>query len=223
MDSRIEQFLQKLDGDLSPLRNFVQQLSSADANFDPSSGALRLSHRPAIGPEAYACILYPDVDLELIERYQGIHRTRTTRYVDIPAFYKGVLGRLNGAFVFGTALFGVPLSMAQNPPRLDRSALHPLDVGTANQEWRLEYGVDGSRFFFADGSHSHTENVGYFLTPENHVEGYLRDGNLIAQWETLAAFLAAEIDRAQSRYVEYERVTEAAHKELTSKRQKPSR
>jgi len=223
VDSLIEQFLRRLDGDLSPLKTGVQWFSSSDANFDPLTGALRLSHRPAIGTDAYACILYPRVDLNVIERYEGIHRARTSRYVDIPPFYKGVLGRLNGAFFFETALFGVPSSMAQNPPRLDRSAQHPLDVGTANEDWRLEYEVDDSRFFFASGSHSHTENVGYFLTPDNHVEGYLRGGNEIAQWKTLGAFLAAEIERAKSRYVEYERVMETAQIEFKSKRNKRSR
>ena len=223
MDSLIEQFLQRLDGDLSPLKTVVQQLSSPDANIDPLTGGLRLSHRPAIGTEAYACILYPGVDSDVIERYEGIHRARTSRYIDIPPFYKRVLGCLNGAFVFETALFGVPSSMAQNPPRLDRSAQHPLDVGTANEDWRLEYEVDHCRFFFASGSHSPTENVGYFLTPDNNVEGYLRGGNEIAQWETLGAFLAAEIERAKSRYIEYERMMEAAQREFKSRRKKRSR
>ena len=214
MDSLIEQFVQRLDGDLSPLKTFVQQFSLFDANLDPLTGALRLSHRPAIGTEAYACILYPCVDLDVIEQYEAIHRARTSRYVDIPPFYKEVLRRLNGAFIFETALFGVPSSMVQNPPRLDRSTQHPLDVGTANEDWYLEYGVDHSRFFFASGSHSHTENVGYFLTPDNHIEGYLRGGKEIAQWETLGTFLAAEIERAKSRSVEYERAMEAALREF---------
>lgn len=223
MESLIEQFLQRLDGELSPLKAVVQQFSSPDANLDPVTGALRLSHRPAIGTDAYACILYPPVDLDVIERYEGIHHARASRCVHIPPFYKGVLGQLNGAFVFETALFGVPSPMAQNPPGLDRSAQHPLDVGTANEFWRLEYKVDDSTFFFASGSHSDTENVGYFLTPYNHVEGYLRGGNKIAQWQTLGTFLGAEIERAKSRYVEYERTMEAAQIEFKSKRKTRSR
>ena len=220
MDSLIQQFVQGLDGNLSPLKTIVQQFSSSDTNFDPLTGAIRLSHRPAVGLDAYAFILYPGVNSDVIERYESIHRARTTRYMDIPAFYKVVLGHLNGAFVFETALFGVPPSMARNPPLLDRSVQQPLDVGTANEDWRLEYKVDHSRFFFASGSHSHTENVGYFLTPDNHVEGFLRSGNQVAQWETLEAFLAAEIERAKSRYAEYEQMMETAQREFKSKRKK---
>src|SRR5438128_9820276 len=128
MDSLIQQFLQRLDGDLSPLRTLVQQFSSSDTNLDPLTGALRFSHRPAIGAEAYACILYPGVDLDVIAQYEEIHRARTSQYKDIPSFYKGMLGRLNGAFIFETALFGLPSSMTQQPPRLDRLVQHPLDV-----------------------------------------------------------------------------------------------
>jgi len=220
MDSRIGQFIEKLDGELFPLKTVVQQLSSSETDFDPLTGGLRLSHRPAIGTEAYACILYPGLDSDVIDRYEGINRTRTPRYIDIPSFYKGVIGHLNGAFVYQTALFGIPLSMAQAPPRLDRSVQHPLDVGPANEDWRREYEVNHSQFFFASGSYSHTENVGYFLTPENHVEGYLRGGKKIAQWETLGTFLAVEVERAKARYVEYERLMEASHREFKSMRKK---
>jgi len=153
-----------------------------------------------------------------IQRYEDIHRARTPRYTAIPSFYKGVLGRLNGAFIFETALFGVSSSMAQDPPRLDRSVHHPFDVGTANEDWRVEYKVEQSRFFFASGSQSPTENIGYFLTPDNHVEAYLRGGDKIAEWEALGTFLVAEIERAKSRYVEYEQMMETAQRELKSKR-----
>jgi hypothetical protein len=178
---------------------------------------------PVIGSEAYACILYPNIDSDTIERYEAIHHARTPRYVSIPRFYKEILGHLNGAFIFGTALFGVPSSMAQNPPMLDRSVQQPHDIGTANEDWRHEYQVDRSRFFFASGSHSHTENVGYFLTPDNGVEGYLREGTEIARWDDFASFLTAEIDRARSRYAQYEQMMETLQRERKSKRKKTTK
>ena len=99
------------------------------------------------------------VNLDVIERYEYIHRPRTSRCLDIPLFYKGVLGHLNGTFVYETALFGVTSSMAENPLRLDRSVQHPLHVGGANKHWRLEYEVDRSRLFFPSGSYSHTRTL----------------------------------------------------------------
>jgi hypothetical protein len=72
--------------------------ASGNANFDPLTGALRLSHRPAIGTDAYACILYPRVDLDVIERYEGIHRARTSRYVDIHTVLQRGTGTLERRF-----------------------------------------------------------------------------------------------------------------------------
>jgi len=104
---------------------------------------------------------------------------------------------LNGAHLFNIALFGVPPSMAQNPPLLDRSALQPLDVCTANENWRLEYRVARPNFYFASGSHSSTENVGYFLTPNNRVEAYLVGEKKIGEWTGMDAFLTDELERSE--------------------------
>jgi len=193
----IRRFLQTIDDDLSPLRGVIERLASSDANVEPATGALRLSHRPEIGTEAYACVLFPGVCLDVIDRYEGVHRARLSRYLDIPPFYKNLLTRLNGAHLFNIALFGVPPSMAKNPPLLDRSALQPLDVCTANENWRLEYRVARSNFYFASGSHSSTENVGYFLTPGNRVEAYLVGEKKIGEWTGMDAFLTDELERSE--------------------------
>jgi hypothetical protein len=194
----IKRFLQTIDDDLSPLRGVIERLASSDANVEPRTGALRFSHRPEIGTEAYACVLFPGVGLDVINRYEGVHRARLSSYLDIPPFYKNLLTRLNGAYLFNIALFGVPPSMAQNPPLLDRSALQPLDVCTANENWRLEYRVARSNFYFASGPHSSTENVGYFLTPSNRVEAYLVGEKKIGEWAGMDVFLTEEVERAES-------------------------
>jgi hypothetical protein len=167
---------------------------------EPRTGSLRLSHRPEIGTEAYACVLYPGLGFDVIDRYEGVHRARLSSYLDIPPFYRDFLTRLNGAYLFDIALFGVPPSMAQNPPLLDRSALQPLDVCTANDTWRLEYRVARSNFYFASGSHSSTESVGYFLTPDNRVEAYLVGEKKIGEWAGMDVFLTEEVERAESRF-----------------------
>ena len=197
MNSAIKPFLQAIDDDLSPLRGVIERLASSDANVEPTTGALRLSHRPEIGTEAYACVLYPGIGLDVIDQYESVHRARLSRYLDTPAFYKNLLTRLNGAFLFNTAFFGIPPSMTRNPPLLDRSALQPLDVCTANDIWRCEYGVVPSNFYFASGPHSDNENVGYFLTPNNRVEAYLVGEKKIGEWAGMAAFLTEELERAE--------------------------
>ena len=200
MNPAIKRFLQTIGDDLSPLRCVIERLAASDANVEPLTGSLRLSHRPEIGTEAYACVLYPGVGFDVIDRYERVQRARLSSYVDIPPFYKNLLTRMNGAYLFNMALFGVPPSMAQNPPLLDRSTLQPLDVCSANDTWRLDYRVARSNFYFASGSHSSTENVGYFLTPDNRVEAYLVGEKKIGEWAGMDVFLTEEVERAESRF-----------------------
>ena len=82
-------------------------------------------------------------------------------------------------------------------PGANDAVLQPLDVCTANDTWRLEYRVARSNFYFASGSHSSTENVGYFLTPNDRVEAYLVDENKIGEWAGMDAFLTAELERSE--------------------------
>src|SRR6266850_4236999 len=112
MISVAERFRETLNDDLSPVRGVIERFASVEVNIEPATGALRLSHRPKIGIEAYACVLYPSVDSDLIDRYERIHRARLSDYLDIPPFYRTLLTRLNGAYLFGISLFGIPLSMA---------------------------------------------------------------------------------------------------------------
>ena len=217
MNSVTQPFLETLHNDLLPVRGVIERLAS-DVNLEPETGALRLSHRPKVGAEAYACVLYPGVDTNLIDRYERIHRARIVDYLDIPLLYRNLLTRLNGADLFGIALYGIPLSMAQDPPLLNRSVQQPLDVSTANETWRLEYRVPRSNFYFGGGPHSSQENRGYFLTPKNQVEAFLVGGKKIGEWQSMATFLAEEIDRAESIFPEFERIMEDARLASKAKR-----
>ncbi len=217
MNFATQRFLETLNDDLLPVRGVIERFASSEVSLDPASGALRLSHRPKIGTEAYACLLHPGVGFDLIDRYERIQRARFSDYLEIPPLYRNLLTRLNGAYLFDLSLFGIPLSMTQDPPLLNRSALQPLDVGTANENWRLEYGIARPDFHFAAGPHSNTENVGYFLTPDNSVEAYLTHGKRIGRWKTVDAFLAAEIDRAESRFPDFEWMMESAQSASKSK------
>jgi hypothetical protein len=195
--SATETFLQKLRSDLSPVRSVIYKLASSETNLEPRSGALRLSHRPQDGSEAYAVVLFPGVGLDIIERYENTQRARIRDYRNIPAFYKDILTQLNGAFLFDTALFGIPPSMVHDPALLDRSALQPLDACTANEDWRLEYGPPPTDHHFACGWHSVHDKIGYFLTSTNSVGAYLAGGKKIGDWETMNAFLADVVERPQ--------------------------
>jgi len=129
--------LQCLDHELTPIRLVAERLAGADSVVD-ANGAALLSHRPKIGAKAYACVIFPGVTPEVMSRYEKLQHSMGNRRFEIPAVYRHVLLRLNGAWVFHLALYGLPPSMCQDPPLLDRSAHQPLDLGTANLHWRRE-------------------------------------------------------------------------------------
>ena len=181
---------------------------ASSATIDPKTGVALVNHRPKVAPEAYALVIYPGITEAEVARYEKLHEESAGRTLLIPAVYRAVLARLNGAFLFQAALFGIPRSMLQDPPLLDRSTLQPLDIGSANAMWRLKYKVDPALLYFGDGPHSNTENLGYFLADNGAVETYKRGGKRLESWPSLGTFISAEIARLEAAWPEYEREQE---------------
>jgi hypothetical protein len=109
-----------------------------------------------------------------------------------------VLLRLNGATVFRMNLFGLPPTMCQDPPLLDRSARQPLDLGAANSFWRKRYAPRSSQFHFGSSQYSHDENMGYFLNEDGTIDALIRGGRRLWSWASLEPFLAAELARSEA-------------------------
>jgi hypothetical protein len=63
--------------------------------------------------------------------YEDIHD------ITICPAYRAVLARMKGAMLFEVSLFGLPKTMAEKPPRLDRSTVWPFDLATAQKHWSL--------------------------------------------------------------------------------------
>jgi len=193
-----------LDRELSPIRVVAERLSDADSIIDPTAGAALLSRRPRIAPEAYACVIFPGVVREVAARYEALQHSTGNQNFEIPAIYRSVLLRLNGAWIFQLSLYGLPPSMCQTPPVLDRSARQPLDLGTANRQWRMRYSADQKHFHFGSGPYSPQENVAYFLEADGSVISLLPGGKRVSEWHSIEAFLRAEISRTESEYPEFE-------------------
>jgi hypothetical protein len=200
--------LSALDGELSPIREAAMRNLASSATTDPKTGAALISHRPKVAPEAYALVIYPGITETEVARYEKLHEESAGRTLLIPAMYRAVLARLNGASLFQAALFGIPRSMLQDPPLLDRSTLHPLDIGTANTMWRLKYKVDPALLYFGEGPHSKTENLGYFIADNGAVETYRPGARRLESWPSLRTFLSAEVARLEAAWPEYEREQE---------------
>ncbi len=193
-----EELLGTLRGPLTAIQEAALRLIGPDTTTDAVSGALCVSRRPKIAPEAYAIRIYSGLSEILISSYEQIHRCL------IADFYRTLLQSMNGARLFEISLFGVPPSMARRPPQIDRSTAWPLDIGTAQENWRLEYDAPLTDFFIGYGPYSANEHLGYFLWPNGGVEALRSNGERFAQWSDFRQFLTEELARAEAVYPRHE-------------------
>ena len=196
MPMELDNFIASLSGDLEPLCDLASRLKAGGIAI--ADDGVALSHRPHVAPQAYAMRLYAPLSAATATRYQEIHGIRLSPH------YLRILEKLNGARVFEFSLFGIPPSMANDPPLLNRSAAQPYDVGTANQFWKLEYSVPREWFHFGGGPYSFDENIGYFLDEDCTIYCSRKNGEKLRSWNSFRSFLSDEVGRAEAKYPEHE-------------------
>jgi hypothetical protein len=216
MTNEIDVLIERLSGQLSPIRDLARRRLAAGGTVDFKSKALLIDHRPKAAAEAYALVLHPGISPSDIDRYVTIQRVVERPIFEIPEGYLSVLTLLNGAEIFRASFFGIPRSTLGNPPLLDRSTRQPLDLGSANSRWRLKYKVNSSLFLFGSGPHSHTENLGYFWDRAGRIETVLAEGRKLESYATLEDFLRNELARLESTYAEYEEREEELRRHLAT-------
>jgi hypothetical protein len=200
--------LENLSGELLPIRQLAERLLDPTAQLDPDSGNLFLSHRPKIGPEAYAVVLFAAVTPEMIAAYAGLRSSGLRGKLTIPPTYLQILQVLNGTELYQLQLYGLPPSLCADPPLLNRSDRQPLDLGAANLTWSRLYRPTLSQFHFGSGPYSYEENLAYFLNQDDTVEARRIGGSLFGSWSSIAPFLEEEISRAESLFPAHEARTE---------------
>ncbi|WP_132982894.1 SMI1/KNR4 family protein [Thermomonas haemolytica] len=188
-------FIESLGPELGPLKKLLARTGN---EVVISGSDVLVSHRPEIGPEAYAITLHaPQTDSEL-----AVYET--THGLAIPASYVSVLRSINGGRIFDLSLYGAPRSMRGSPPLLDRSSRQPQDLATANRFWRVGFQAAPELFHFGGAALSVDENVGYFIDASGSVVGMRKGGTEWRRWATFSAFLSAEIDRLEQSFPAFE-------------------
>ncbi len=189
-----------LTNDLEPISRLANRMLAEDLPCGSAHGRLQLSERPHVGEEAYAVTLFMGVETEVIERYQILHK------IEIPESYREILRMLNGANLFRLNLYGLPASMTKDPPLLDRTEIQPLDLATANRNWRHPFTADGSLFQIGGGPWSASENLGYFLSSDGGVRALRKQDLLVSSWSSVEKFLEDELPRVEAQYPEFEKL-----------------
>ena len=212
MSADAEEILDNLTGDLEPIRELVSRYDRARASSDPGSDVLLLSHRPKIGELAYAIEIFPGVSNDSIAAYEKIHKFTVTD------FYRDLLMKINGANLFDLSLYGIPPSMAKDPPLLDRSGRSPLDLATAQEFWISGFKVAPGAFCFGGAPYSYTENVGYFLLPQTFIQSVRKNGAVVGEWRAFKDFLRDELSRAEAAFPAHEEAMAAINEEIRKKK-----
>jgi hypothetical protein len=225
MHEEIRKLLSPLDNELAPLRQMAESLIDQDSLIDPTTGAALISRRTKIAPEAFACVIYPGMPHEAITRYEEIHSGDSGPSFTIPDAYKTILSRCNGAEIIEMNLYGLPPSMCNNPPLLSRSSRQPLDLATANKDWRRAFQPDPTQFHFGGAYYSPEENLAYFLNPDGEVEALRKGKTRFNLWPNFESFLSNELSRLIALYPAYEQswfeLRQSWEAEAKSKRKKP--
>lgn len=216
MSSEIELRLNAISVQYPAIARTAQRLVTDGATLDATSGALLISRRPAIAPEAYAAVLFPPISAGQIVAYERVQSEARGKPFEVSPSYRSLLTMVNGLDLYQLVLYGIPGSMLQSPPLLNRAIRQPLDLATANITWSREYRASNGQFHFGGAPYSRDENVGYFMNPDCSIEARLRGGELFASWGSMSNFLDTEIDRAEKLYPAYEAEMAELRKSLES-------
>jgi hypothetical protein len=206
--------LSGLDGPLNPIRETAEKLLASEPEPQEEHGAILISRRPKIAPQAFACVLFPGLSDTMIDRYVQLWNAhRSLQPFRLPDAYRQVLRSLNGAWVFDLSLFGIPPSMCADPPLLNRGARQPLDISSA-ESWSRSYKPGPAQFHFGGSPYTWDENLGYFLNEDGSVEARRKGGAVFGCWKGMREFLEQEISRNEAAFPEHEERSAAFRAEL---------
>jgi len=189
---QIEDRVARLPETLRPVRDAVLAVASSGAWIEGGTGGPVLAgSRPDVGSEVYDIVIFPPLSAEHLETYQRLHD------FTLPEAVLRFLRHVNGAVLFEIKLYGVPPSMAVDPPQLDRSRRAPLDIASGRY-WRHAYaGADPADVLIGSRNVGGAGQIGYFTDPQGRISGR-GNGSTEAPmacgpWANLTEWLAAEM------------------------------
>jgi hypothetical protein len=177
---------------LSPIAEAARAAATGGAWIDDNSGALLAGYRLNKGKyHTYDVIIYPPLLRYRLDLYEKIHRFYMSENLIEILLYA------NGFCIMGLNIYGVPDSMAQDPPLLDRSRRAPIDISTGRL-WRSNYApANEDHFLFASKNVGNDGQMGYFISSTGQVVGRGNGSPEVAEqtgpWANVTDWLASEI------------------------------
>lgn len=193
MSPEIEKFIESLPPEWTAIKQQAVKYFDADSVLE-EDGIAKIFRMPWIAPQCFGLVLYPPAKQEWINKFEE------QTGISVPLLYKQVLLKMNGGFIYGLSLYGLPETMYETG-LLNRSYLQPLYLGSANTGWIYEYKVDKALFHIGGRSYSDSENIGYFVDG-NKIYAIRKNGEVLDSWASFEEFLNKEILLAEQRMLQ---------------------
>lgn len=188
---RIKEKLERVPRDFSSLseHGFKYLKYSSIIDID---GSLKIGHTPWVAPYSFAITLYMPAKKVWFDKYKD----RMSK--SIPTMYQKFLLISNGCYYYDFNLFGLPPSLQQDPPLIDRKNLQVLDLDAANKYWINNFKLDNEKFYFGGRAYNSEENIGYFINDNKIIQVIRENGEIIKQWTNFSEFLSEELNSAET-------------------------
>ena len=181
-------FALQLFDPLRPIKNLL--MTAPDVKWLGASFVAY--HDPRRAPQYYAFEVWPGLsEAELRKCEESLH-------LQVPPIYKVILSQINGGRLGAVRLYGVPSSMLERG-LLNRSQRQPLDLATANRNWRNEFPGCKSLFHVGGIHWTSDDNAGIFIRENGELAAVLHSGEtikLFEDFETLLQYGAASLQAA---------------------------
>lgn len=167
-------FIEHLKSPLHGVRTFA--LSASDLKEE--DGVLIACNDPTRARFYFGFEIWPGLETSSIDKYcKGFG-------IEIPASYIEILRQANGITLGKLNLYGIPISMLNEPPLLDRAKRQPLDIGAANLHWRRPFKAFSDKFHFGSIKWTFSENAGVFFDDRGIVVAALKTGEVVQEFES---------------------------------------
>lgn len=181
---------------LKPLKETAMVIVSNGAWIDDNSGAILAGYYLDMGIiDAHDLVIFPPLSRSHLEVYEKVND------FSLPCMLMELLTHLNGCNILDLKIYGAPASMAQNPPRIDRSRRAPLDI-SSGRYWRAGYALTSEDdLLFASKNVGDNGQIGYFITPAGLIVGRGNGSSEVDErsgpWSNVTDWLASEIGQGR--------------------------
>lgn len=191
-DTSYKEYARHFGGVFADLFEFYSQFNST-----VEDGVHRLCRVEWKGISRYAMHVFPGTLDRHLTNYERVHS------IALPMPVKRLARRMNGLSAFDLTLFGVPESMCQSVPNLNRSRIQCIDIARENWRWRLhDKGLAGFLFGGRYDGASQEVHISYLVDESNKLFG-VNDttSETYGPWNGWNEFLSSELRMAEQTWV----------------------